>query len=89
MCNIEGEHIRGCLFVIITSLLFTLFTVKVITSCITKDDNTNNIDTSDIIKKNLKDSIIVITVKENEEVNIVRNASNDSTLIIFKKLVSE
>lgn len=88
MGNIEGKYVRYCIFVIITSLLFTLFTIKVINNCKTKDDNMP-ITRTEEIKEALKDSITVITIKENEEIKIVRDADNDSTLIIFKRLVSE
>ena len=39
--------------------------------------------------KQLKDSITIIKIKEDEELKVVRSASNDSVVIIFKQLVSE
>lgn len=43
----------------------------------------------DTIVTTLKDSIKHLKVKENEEINIIRNANNDSTIIIFKRLIAE
>ena len=84
------EDIIGFILYFITIIGLSHVITITINSCNkTKDSNHDTIKQEEVIKQNLEDSITVIKIKENEEIKIVRDADNDSTLFIFKRLVSE
>ena len=84
------EDIIGFILYFITIIGLSYVITITINSCNkTKDSNRDTIKQEEVIKQNLEDSITVIKIKENEEIKIVRDADNDSTLFIFKRLVSE
>lgn len=95
MCNIEKEHIFGCLGVIIVALVINyLFIrcVKYITSNIVNTTPVEEIQTIDSLKKSNKTLIIEVehldSIK-NEKVIKVKELDNDSTLKLFYQLISE